>query len=190
MPAALYIDASFLWDLREPWTLGDPEIVYLITTNPILGRPNDEKIACLSDEPFPSSAFYLNQDYVQQTYALNPYAVQATYLTDVQMQQMEAIASTQGLATANVNVTVWENDRGDMCTLDKQDALQDILAAGQAIASLYGLSKGFPACADETLNPQKATTIRAAAKFFRKLTKVCGLLTTPGLITTALQVFG
>ena len=78
MPAAFYMESTFMWDLREPWPLGSPEIVYLITTVPTFGNLNDTQVACLSEAPSPTGKFYLNQDNVQQTYPMNPYDVKAT----------------------------------------------------------------------------------------------------------------
>lgn len=190
VPAAFYLGSANLFDLHEPWSRGTPEIVYLITTVPTFSNPNDTFVACVSEQPQPTQAFYLDQDSNQQNFPVSPYSVNHTYLSVEQIEDMEAIATARNMQTADVNVTVFENDRGGHCVVDKDNILGDWLAAGQALAQLYGTIKGFNTCVDETLDPSKAGTIRGAAKYFQKLSKVCGLLQTPGLVRTALQVFG
>jgi hypothetical protein len=190
VPAGFYLNRAHLFDLHEPWPRGTPEITYLITTVPTFGRTEDTMVSCLSDTPMPTSAFYLNQNNHQETFNVNPWSLAHTYLTNAQINDMDAIATSRGQATADVNVIVWEDDKGSHCTLDQENIIADLIASGQAISQIVGMVKGFNKCASTTANPGTLTTIRSANKWFQNFTQVCGLLKTPGLIRTALGVLG
>ena len=192
VPAGLYLTSAFLSDLHEPWTRGEPEITYMVTTVPTFGNTNDTQVSCISESPTPTSAFYLDQNNNTQTFPVpfNGWGVEHTFLNRGQIEDIEAIAFNRGDSTPDVNVAVWEDDLGSKCVLNEADVLAKITAAVGAIGQIIGTVKGFGACADEATNPSKATQIKTALKWFKSVSKVCGILKIPSNVSTVLAVFG
>lgn len=187
-PAGFYLTDAYLSDLHENWPRGDPEITYLITTVPTFGNSNDTQVSCLSEAPLPNNTFYLNQDANTQQFPIVWFNIQHTYTNKSQITDMQAIASSRGMETADVKVAVWEDDLGSKCSLDEDNVFAKIQQSISTITSIVGTVKGFNKCVD--LTQQAPGSVGDARKKFQSITSLCGLLKIPGQIQTLLAVFG
>jgi hypothetical protein len=187
-PAGFYLTEAFLTDLHEPWPRGTPEITYYITTVPTFGNANDTRVSCLSESPLPNTQFFLDQNTGTQSFPILWYLPQNMYTNQVQINDMEAIAASRGMATADVKVTVWEDDYGSKCSLDEGVVWAKIQAAVTAVSGIVGTVKGFNKCfagLDDNI-----PDLSGASKRFKSVTSICGLLKIPGQLQTAISVFG
>jgi hypothetical protein len=180
-----YLTDAHLDDLHEPWPLGSPEITYLVTTVPTFGNTFDTRISCLSDAPLPTGQFFLDHDSHTQSFAIGGTHM---FLNQIQIGDMEAIAAARGMPTADIKVTVWEDDEGTKCTYDEDNGLARLTSAVNAVQGVVGIFKGFNKCVNTVANPQDSSLIGNATRRFRALSNLCGILRIAGLVTTALEV--
>lgn len=194
LPAGFYMSSAWLSDLHEPWPRGEPEITYLVTTIPVFGRTQDEPIACLSEHPFPTQAFFLRHDEHNETFSLAPtFSGRHTFLTDNQIAQIEGIADIRNVE-ADLNVIVWEDDVAGppqaRCELNDAELLPKLAGALSRAASLVATVKGFPKCANSLDDPGTFGSIQSSSRWFQKASKVCGILGAPGSIRSVFEKTG